>query len=135
MRPRRVTVVTLELVLILPATLFMAALFVRNLQPLQYEPAHAAQQIVDWYAARTRLGLWGFLIGLPLVVLVTGCITLLRTWAAEAEVRQAARQTFATVTRHPATPASRATPICFRSWVRSRVCASCACFSPPTRAA
>jgi hypothetical protein len=38
-----------ELTLIFPAALFMTALFVRNLQPQQYEPAHTAQQIVMWY--------------------------------------------------------------------------------------
>jgi hypothetical protein len=35
-----------ELLLIFPAALFMMALFVRNLQPLQYEPARTAQRIV-----------------------------------------------------------------------------------------
>jgi len=61
----RPVLATLELVLIAPATLFMTALFVRNLQPQQYEPAHTAQRIVAWYAARTHLGLWLFLIGFP----------------------------------------------------------------------
>ena len=61
-----------------PAALFMMALFVRNLQPLQYEPARTAQRIVDWYAVRPRIGLWGLLIALPLAVLLTGCSTLLR---------------------------------------------------------
>jgi len=37
-----------ELVLIFPAALFMTALFVRNLQPQQFEPAHTAQRIVSW---------------------------------------------------------------------------------------
>jgi len=58
-----------ELILIVPAALFMTALFVRNLQPLQYEPAHTAQRIVMWYAARPHVGLWVFLIALPFVVL------------------------------------------------------------------
>ena len=67
-----------ELLLIFPAALFMTALFVRNLQPQQYEPAHTAQRIVDWYAVRPRTGLWGLLIALPLAVLLTGGGTLLR---------------------------------------------------------
>ena len=37
-----------ELALIFPAALFMTALFVRNLQPPQYEPAHTAERIVTW---------------------------------------------------------------------------------------
>jgi len=97
------TIATTELLLIFPAALFMAALFVRNIQPLQYEPAHTAQQIVDWYAARPRIGLWGLLMGLPLIVLVTGCVTLLRKWNDEAELRQAARQTLAILIPHLAT--------------------------------
>jgi len=89
-----------ELLLIFPAVLFMAALFVRNIQPLQYEPAHTAQQIVNWYAARLHIGLWGLLIGMPLIVLVTGFSIVFHKWRSEPELRQAAGQTFATLTAH-----------------------------------
>ena len=92
-----------ELLLIFPAALFMTALFVRNLQPLQYEPAHTAQQIVTWFAVRPRLGLWGLLIALPLAVLVTGCVTLWRRWSDEVELRQASRQTLAALSANWAT--------------------------------
>lgn len=57
----------------------MTALFVRGLQPLQYEPAHTADQIAMWYAGR-QWTLWVLLIVLPLAVLVTGSATLLRSW-------------------------------------------------------
>jgi hypothetical protein len=100
---KKYTIATAELFLIFPAVLFMTALFVRNLQPLQYEPAHTAQQIVDWYATRPRIGLWVLLIALPLTVLVTGFTTLLRKWTRETELRQAARHTFATLRAHLAT--------------------------------
>ena len=89
-----------ELLLVFPAALFMTALFVRNLQPLQDEPAHTAQRIVTWYAVRPRIGLWGLLIALPLVVLITGCGTLLRRWSDEVELRQATRQTLAAISAH-----------------------------------
>ena len=92
-----------ELLLIFPAALFMAALFVRNLQPQQYEPAHTAQRIVDWYAVRPRTGLWGLLIALPLAVLLTGGGTLLRSWSREVQLRQAAWQTLAAIRAHLAT--------------------------------
>jgi hypothetical protein len=92
-----------EMLLIFPAALFMTALFVRNLQPQQYEPARTAQRIVTWYAARPRLGLWVLLIALPLAVLVSGCGTLLRRWSDEVELRQAARQTLAAIRAHLAT--------------------------------
>jgi hypothetical protein len=100
--PRRAIAAT-ELLLIFPAALFMTALFLRNLQPLQYQPAHTAEQIVTWYAVRPRIGLWGLLIALPLAVLVTGCGTLLHCWSDEVELRQATRQTLAAISAHLAT--------------------------------
>ncbi|HEV2327089.1 MAG TPA: hypothetical protein VGS10_24330 [Terracidiphilus sp.] len=86
----RRSLATLEVMLIFPAALFMTALFVRNVQPQQFEPAHTAQRIVDWYAARTHLGLWVFLIGFPLAVLAIGCVSLLRNWRSDPALRQAA---------------------------------------------
>ena len=65
----------LQLVLILPAALFMASLVVRNLGPSQYEPAHTAQQIVMWYAGRLWT-LWVLLFTLPCIVLVSGGVAL-----------------------------------------------------------
>ncbi len=99
---KRVVAAT-ELLLIFPAALFMTALFVRNLQPQQYEPAHTAQQIVMWYAARPRIGLWVLLIALPLAVLALGLGTLLRCWSSDDELRQAAWQMLAAVRAHLAT--------------------------------
>lgn len=96
-------IATTELLLVFPAALFMTAVFVRSLQPLEYEPAHTAQRIVDWYAVRPRIGLWVLLIALPLAVLVTGCGTLLRAWNREMELRQAARQTLGAIRAHLAT--------------------------------
>jgi hypothetical protein len=96
-------IAAMELLLIFPAALFMTALFVRNLQPLQYEPAHTAQRIVNWYAARPHLGLWGLLIGLPLAVLVTGGGALLRSWSDEVDLREAARNALAAIGAHLAT--------------------------------
>ncbi len=92
-----------ELVLISPATLFMTALFVRNLQPQQFEPAHSAQRIVMWYASQHGLGLWGLLIALPLAVLLIGGATLLRNWREDAALRGAAQQMFTTIRAHAAT--------------------------------
>jgi len=66
-----------ELVLIFPAALFMSAVIISHLQPLQYEPARAAQQIVMWYSVRYWT-LWILLIGLPFAAMLTGCATLLR---------------------------------------------------------
>jgi hypothetical protein len=76
---------------------------VRNLQPLQYEPAHTAQQIVAWYSARTHIGLWLLLIALPLAVLGIGSGTLLRLWNRDAALRESTRAALAIVRANLAT--------------------------------
>ncbi len=100
MRLAKYSIAAAELLLVIPAALFFAALFMRNVQPVQYEPAHTAQLVVLWYAARPRIGLWIFLIGLPLVVLVVGFATVVRSWTQDARLRQAARDTLASVKEH-----------------------------------
>ncbi|HZF09972.1 MAG TPA: hypothetical protein VFE33_14375 [Thermoanaerobaculia bacterium] len=102
MNTNRRAIAALELLLLSPAALFMAALVVRHLQPLQSEPAHTAQRIVLWYAAR-QWTLWVLLIALPLAVLVTGGAALLRGWNADAALRQAMRHPLVAVRRHAAT--------------------------------
>lgn len=79
----------------------MGALVVRNL-PLQYQPAHSAQQLVMWYAARMWT-LWVLLLALPLTVLVTGCATLLHSWSVDMARPHSARQLLALVRSHLAT--------------------------------
>jgi hypothetical protein len=93
-------VAALETVLILPSVLFMTAVFVRNLQPPQLEPAHTAQRIVAWYSASPGVGLWLLLISLPATVLVTGCLTLRRDWNRDADLRKASRATFEAARAH-----------------------------------
>src|ERR1700686_772564 len=97
------TIAAAELLLVFPATLFMTALFVRNLQPTQYEPAHSAKLLVEWFSARPRLGLEVFLIAMPFAVLVIGCATVLRSWRSDAGLRQATLQTLVAVRAHLAT--------------------------------
>src|SRR5450755_1591667 len=80
MRTRVIAV--MELVLILPAALFMTALTLRNFQPLQFEPA---QQLVMWYAGRMWT-LWVLLFGLPFIVVVSGCAELVRNWKRDISV-------------------------------------------------
>jgi hypothetical protein len=79
-----------------PAILFMGALVVRQLSPLQHEPAHTAHRIVMWYAGRMWT-LWALLISLPLAVLVTGCVTLLRSWSNVPELPYRAQQVLAAI--------------------------------------
>jgi hypothetical protein len=89
-----------ELLLVAPAALFMTALFVRNLQPEQYEPARTAAHIVALYASSTRIGLWLLMIAMPLLVLIVGCIALLRSWRADSALRQAAHQAITALRAH-----------------------------------
>lgn len=93
-----------HLLLISPALVFMGSLMLRNLQALQNEPAQTAQQIIMWYAGRMWT-LWLLLLAIPLSVLVTGCLSLLRRWtllrSAQQEIRAvqadwAARSIFVT---------------------------------------
>jgi hypothetical protein len=100
MKPIKRAVAAMELMLIFPAALFMTALFVRNLQPREYEPAHTAQAIVDWYAGRLHVGLWLLLVALPLTALISGSITLQRFWTADVELRRAAQNSVAVVRPH-----------------------------------
>lgn len=100
MRLSRYLLAGTEVLLISPAVLFMTALFARNLQPVQFQPAHAAQQIVTWYAERPHIALWLFLMAFPLAVLVSGCVTLVRRWRQEAELRQTARDIIRALEAH-----------------------------------
>ncbi len=97
MRTRVIAI--MELVLIFPAGLFMTALVLRNFQPLQYEPARSAQQLVRWYAGRMWT-LWFLLLGLPLIVLVSGCAELLRSFNRDIVLPFTSRKSLAWVRTH-----------------------------------
>jgi hypothetical protein len=73
-----------QLLLMFPAILFMGALAVRQLSPLQHEPARTAHRIVMWYAGRVT-------------VLVIGCIMLRRSWSNVPELPHRAQQGLATI--------------------------------------
>jgi hypothetical protein len=103
MNPIKRTIATAELLLVFPAALFMTALFVRNLQEGDHEPAQTARRLVAWFSARPLLGLDVFLIAMPFAALVIGCATVLRTWRSDAELRQAALEAIAVVRAHAAT--------------------------------
>jgi len=93
-------IATLEILLVFPATLFMTALFLRNVQPAPYEPAQTARHLVDWFAARPHIGLDLFLIALPFAALMIGAGTMLRTWRSDPQLRQVASDMFGAVRAH-----------------------------------
>ena len=100
MNSRRPAIACAEVLLIIPAALFMLSLFVRDIQPRELEPAHTAQQIVMWYAARPHVGLWVLLMAMPFMAFVAGCASLALTWQSDSELRAAAVRTFETVRVH-----------------------------------
>ena len=92
---------TAELLLVSPAVLFMSALIVRVVQPMEYEPAHTAERLVTWYAGRMWT-LWVLLLGLPLVALVSGCATLLYGWNHDLAFSQTVKQSLQMIRSHVA---------------------------------
>ena len=100
MKTLKRSVAAAELILIFPALLFMTALFVRELTPLQLEPARTAAHIITWYASHPRIGLWLLLVALPFAVLVTGGAALRQSWNTDAELRHAAQSVLAALRAH-----------------------------------
>lgn len=96
------TLAAAQLLLILPAALFMLALVLRGLQPPQFEPAHTAQQVVLWYSGRVWT-LWVLLGTLPLIVLLMGAAMLLGRWSAGGALQPALRQALAALRTEPVT--------------------------------
>jgi hypothetical protein len=75
------------LALVCPALVFVTALFVRQVQPLESEPARTAERIVRWFAAHPQFGLWVALLLFPLSAFILGSAALLRTWADNPQLR------------------------------------------------
>ena len=75
----RVSVLAIgEWMVLLPATVVLAAAAVRLLQPRQYEPARTSWIIFDWATMHiSRLGAAVLFAGIPGLVVVVGCTTLL----------------------------------------------------------
>jgi len=83
-------IAAVEVALIAPATLFMFALFMRNVQPLEYETARTAAGLVAWYAGRIWT-LWILLMAFPLIAFVSGVRMLHTSWSRDAELQAALR--------------------------------------------
>jgi hypothetical protein len=85
-----------EWLMVLPATVFLGAAALRVLQPRQYEPARTSWIIVEWTTTHiSRLGAGTLFIGLPGLVTIVGCATLLRTWREDSALRHDAADTLA----------------------------------------
>ena len=107
-------IAALALALVCPAVLFVAALFLRQVAPLQSEPARKAQRIVSWYAAHPQLSLWVLLFLLPLSSLVLGTAALLRTWGDNPRLQDVTWRALAAIPAHwPAMSIGGATLLAF----------------------
>lgn len=83
MKTIRPALAILELLLVSPAALFMAALFLREVQPLAQ-----TGRLVDWFSHHVILGLYVFLIAMPLAALVVGFAIVLLGWRSDREFRR-----------------------------------------------
>jgi hypothetical protein len=89
-------VAAMQLALIIPAALFLAAVLVGTGSPPQYELAGAAHRVVAWYVARSWT-LWLLLLALPFAALIGGAATLLCSWHHDAELPPLVQQSLATI--------------------------------------
>src|SRR6266513_1928440 len=77
-----------EWLMVLPATLLLAAAALRTLQPRQYEPAHTSWIIFEWAMTHvSRLAAAVLFIGMPGVVVAAGCAALLQNWRKDQALR------------------------------------------------
>jgi hypothetical protein len=90
MKTLRPTVAIIELLLIVPATLFMAALFLRAVQPIM-----GTGHLIDWFSRHTLVGLGVFLFAMPLAAGIVGLAVILRSWRRDAALRRDALEVFA----------------------------------------
>ena len=83
MKTIRPTLAIVELLLIVPATLFMAALFLRAVQPIM-----GTGHLIDWFSRHGFVGLRVFLFGMPLTAGIVGLAVILRGWRRDAALRR-----------------------------------------------
>jgi hypothetical protein len=101
-KPFRLPILVIgEWLMVLPATVFLAAAALRLLQPREYEPARTSWIVFQWTITHiSRLGAAILLIGMPSVVVMVGCMTFLRTWREDQALRQDSIVALAILRRH-----------------------------------
>ncbi len=99
--PRRLgAVAAAEALLVLPATVLLAASVIRLLQPPGREPAHTIGLIADWGLGHaTPLSASILLVAMPLAALALGASTLWRRWARDEQLRRDAGELVALARR------------------------------------
>jgi hypothetical protein len=93
-----------EWLLVLPATVFLAAASLRLFQPPQYQPARTGWIIFEWTTTHlSHFGAAVLFLGMPSLVVVVGCGALLRTWRGDDALRRDVLFGLSVFRRHLAT--------------------------------
>lgn len=75
--------------LVLPAVVLLASAMIRLMQPVQYQPAHAADVILNWFVS---INAGALVLGVaPGVALVLGMIVVWRRFSSDPDLRADAR--------------------------------------------
>ena len=78
-----------EWLLVLPATLLLAAAVLRQLQPRQFQPGRTAWMIFEWTSTHiSQTGAAWLFLALPALALVAGCASLMLAWRKSETLRQ-----------------------------------------------
>jgi hypothetical protein len=89
-----------ETLLVLPASVLLAASVIRLMQPPGREPAHTIGLIAEWGLGHaTPLSASILLIAMPLAALAIGVSVLVRRWKADGQLRADAQELLAVAER------------------------------------
>jgi hypothetical protein len=101
-KPTRLPIIAMaEWLMVLPATVFLAAAVLRLLQPRQYEPARTSWIIFEWTTTHiSQLSAALLFIGLPGLVVLAGFAALIRTWREDQALRHDATLALTIFRRH-----------------------------------
>ena len=104
-KPFRLPILAIsEWLLVLPATVFLAAASLRLLQPRQYQPARTGWIIFEWTTTHiSQIGAAVLFLGMPGLVVVAGCGALLRMWRKDQALRHDVLLGLTVFRRHLAT--------------------------------
>jgi len=81
-------VAAFQWLMVLPATVFLGAAALRLLQPRQHQPARISWIIFEWTTTHvSRLGAGILFIGLPSLVAIGGCASLIDAWRRDQGLR------------------------------------------------
>jgi hypothetical protein len=101
-KPSRMPILAIsEWGMVLPATVFLAAAALRQLQPPQYEPARTSWIIFEWTIGHVSpAGAAVLFLGLPALAIILGAAMLRRTWREDEALRRDVKLAFGICREH-----------------------------------